>query len=158
MIRATAAVYVRQLSRTAVRDIVKNGGRGMASLSGGQMLSQLANEFPHMNAVRYEHKNQKYAFKDLEYFAESIACGFTEQGFRPGDKVLSWLPLHFSEQVSHVFFWDGGDLNMCPQGLIGPKEMLSRTCCITVLATTCSYAPFSRILFCHAHFFFFFIL
>ncbi|KAI2492188.1 ligase [Fragilaria crotonensis] len=98
MIRATTAIYVRQLSRTAVRDIVKNGSRGMASLSGGQMLTQLAKEYPHKDAIRYEHKNQKYTFKDLEYFAESIACGFTEQGFRPGDKVLSWLPLHFSEQ------------------------------------------------------------
>ena len=98
--RATAAVYVRRLSQAAVRDIVKNGSRGMASLSGGQMLSQLAKESPHKNAIRYEHKNQKYAFKDLEFYAEAIACGFTEHGFRPGDKVLSWLPLHFSEQVS----------------------------------------------------------
>lgn len=95
-----ASVLVRQLNRPAVRAVLTNGARGMASLSGGQTIAQLAKEFPHMDAVRYEHKNQKFALKDVNHFAESLACGFIEQGFQPGDVVLSWLPEHFSEQVS----------------------------------------------------------
>mmetsp|Transcript_6401 Transcript_6401/g.5232 ORF Transcript_6401/g.5232 Transcript_6401/m.5232 type:complete len:233 (-) Transcript_6401:3-701(-) len=46
-----------------------------------------------------QHKNQKFAYKDVDFNSEAIACGFSEQGFQPGDVVLSWLPDHFSEQT-----------------------------------------------------------
>lgn len=95
-----ATLFARRISRPTVsRAVLAN--RGMASLSGGQAVSQLAEQFPHMDAVRYDHKNQKFAYKDIDHYAESLACGFAEQGFQPGDIVLSWLPEHFSEQVSH---------------------------------------------------------
>jgi non-ribosomal peptide synthetase component E (peptide arylation enzyme) len=74
-------------------------GRGMASLTGGQKVEELAKQLPFKNAIRYEHKNQKYSFKDINQHSEDLACGFLEQGFQPGDIVLSWLPEHFSEQV-----------------------------------------------------------
>jgi len=62
-------------------------------------VAKIAEEFPHMDAVRYLHKNEKFGFKDVDSNAEDIACGFCEQGFQPGDIVLSWLPDHFSEQT-----------------------------------------------------------
>lgn len=102
MTMRAASVVVRTLNRPAVRGVLTNSiSRSMASLSGGQAVAQLAKELPHKDAVRYEHKNQKFAFKDIDFHAESLACGFVEQGFRPGDIVLSWLPDHFSEQVSN---------------------------------------------------------
>jgi acyl-CoA synthetase (AMP-forming)/AMP-acid ligase II len=101
MTMRAASALVRTLNRPAVRGVLANSiSRSMASLSGGQAVAQLAKELPHKDAVRYEHKNQKFAFKDVDFHAESLACGFVEQGFRPGDIVLSWLPDHFSEQVS----------------------------------------------------------
>jgi len=51
-----------------------------------------------MDAVRYEHKNVKWSFKDVNFHSDSLACGLLEQGFQPGDVVLSWLPSHFAEQ------------------------------------------------------------
>jgi acyl-CoA synthetase (AMP-forming)/AMP-acid ligase II len=82
--------------------------RGMASLSGGQRIEELAKKFPYKNAIRYEHKNQKFSFKDIHRHSDDLACGFLEQRFQPGDIVLSWLPEHFSEQVRSfclVSFW-----------------------------------------------------
>lgn len=95
-----ATLFARRISRPAAsRAFIAS--RGMASLSGGQTVAQLAEQFPHMDAVRYDHKNQKFAYKDVDHYSEALACGFVEQGFQPGDIVLSWLPAHFSEQVSY---------------------------------------------------------
>jgi len=79
--------------------------RSMASaaapaVSLGNALKNLAEQMPEKDCVRYEHKNVKWSFKHVEYFADCLATGFVEQGLQPGDKVLSWLPAHFSEQVS----------------------------------------------------------
>lgn len=77
--------------------------RSMASaaapaVSLGNALKNLAEQMPEKDCVRYEHKNVKWSFKHVEYFADCLATGFVEQGLQPGDKVLSWLPAHFSEQ------------------------------------------------------------
>eukprot|EP00545_Synedropsis_sp_CCMP1620_P003056 CAMPEP_0119013116 /NCGR_PEP_ID=MMETSP1176-20130426/7955_1 /TAXON_ID=265551 /ORGANISM="Synedropsis recta cf, Strain CCMP1620" /LENGTH=281 /DNA_ID=CAMNT_0006966171 /DNA_START=14 /DNA_END=859 /DNA_ORIENTATION=+ len=98
-----ATLFARRFSRPAVVSRVVLANRGMASMSGGQAVAQLAEQFPHMDAVRYQHKNQKFAYKDVDHYAESLACGFVEQGFQPGDIVLSWLPEHFSEQTMLQF-------------------------------------------------------
>jgi hypothetical protein len=100
MTMRAASALVRTLNRPAVRGVLANSiSRSMASLSGGQAVAQLAKELPHKDAVRYEHKNQKFAFKDVDFHAESLECVFVEQVFRPGFIVLSWLPDHFSVQV-----------------------------------------------------------
>lgn len=66
----------------------------------GQALAKLAEERPEMDVVRYHHKNVKWSFKHVEFFSDCLATGFLDQGLAPGDVVLSWLPSHFSEQVS----------------------------------------------------------
>jgi len=94
-IRAVALLTNHILRQVPLRSAT----RSLASLSGGQAVAKIADEFPHMDAVRFLHKNQKFAFKDVDTNAEEIACGFCEQGFQPGDIVLSWIPNHFSEQT-----------------------------------------------------------
>ncbi len=66
----------------------------------GQALAKLAEERPEMDVVRYHHKNVKWSFKHVEFFSDCLATGFLDMGLAPGDVVLSWLPSHFSEQVS----------------------------------------------------------
>mmetsp|Transcript_2700 Transcript_2700/g.3196 ORF Transcript_2700/g.3196 Transcript_2700/m.3196 type:complete len:313 (+) Transcript_2700:62-1000(+) len=99
-IRAVALLTNHILRQVPLRSAT----RSLASLSGGQAVAKIADEFPHMDAVRFLHKNQKFAFKDVDTNAEEIACGFCEQGFQPGDIVLSWIPNHFSEQVRRLEF------------------------------------------------------
>jgi len=70
----------------------------MANLSAGSVLEKLAAENPHVDAIRYEHKNVKWTMRHVNYFADALAAGLLDSGLSPGDKVLSWLPLHFSEQ------------------------------------------------------------
>eukprot|EP00567_Pseudictyota_dubia_P005841 CAMPEP_0197449642 /NCGR_PEP_ID=MMETSP1175-20131217/22348_1 /TAXON_ID=1003142 /ORGANISM="Triceratium dubium, Strain CCMP147" /LENGTH=303 /DNA_ID=CAMNT_0042981837 /DNA_START=39 /DNA_END=950 /DNA_ORIENTATION=- len=74
------------------------GSRGMASLSGGDALAKLASDSPHMDVIRYHHKNVKWTLRNVNYYSDALAIGFLDQGLQPGDVVLSWLPLHFSEQ------------------------------------------------------------
>ena len=66
---------------------------------GGQLLSSLTKENPHVNVVRYQHKNRVWTLQHVEYYSEAMAIGFAETGLKTGDVVLSWLPQHFSEQV-----------------------------------------------------------
>lgn len=68
------------------------------SASIGNALKGMAEAMPEMDVVRYEHKNVKWSFKHVEYFADSLATGFLDLGLAPGDVVLSWLPEHFAEQ------------------------------------------------------------
>ena len=70
----------------------------MLASSAGQQLAQLADLWPHADAVRYEHKNIKWTFRELNHFAESLSSGLLESGFEPGDAILSWLPSHIAEQ------------------------------------------------------------
>lgn len=76
-----------------------------AAASAGNILSNLAKESPHVDVVRYEHKNRTWTLKHVEFFSEALAIGLAENGLIPGDTVLCWLPLHFSEAVSFVLFY-----------------------------------------------------
>ena len=76
--------------------------RGLASLSGGSILTNLATENPYKDVVRYEFKNRKWNLQHVEFYSEALAIGLLENGLQPGDVVLSWLPAHFSESVRHV--------------------------------------------------------
>ena len=71
-----------------------------ASATAGQTLASLASDSPHKEVIRYEHKNVKWTLSHVEYFADCLAVGLLENGLAPGDAMLSWLPSHFSEQVS----------------------------------------------------------
>ncbi|KAL7482168.1 hypothetical protein ACHAW6_007862 [Cyclotella cf. meneghiniana] len=72
--------------------------RGMATISAGDALARLATDHPHMEIIRYEHKNVKWTLKHVNYYSDALACGFLDAGLQPGDVVLSWLPEHFAEQ------------------------------------------------------------
>lgn len=74
--------------------------RGVATLSGGSILTQLAAENPYKDVVRYEFKNRKWNLQHVDYYSDALAIGLLENGLQPGDVVLSWLPAHFSESVS----------------------------------------------------------
>jgi len=78
--------------------VIKESRRSMATVSAGHALRNLANQNPHVDVIRYEHKNVKFTMSHVNHFADSLAVGFLSSGLAPGDKVLSWLPLHFSEQ------------------------------------------------------------
>jgi len=75
-----------------------SSSRPIATLSAGDALAEIAKSFPNMDAVRYEHKNVKWSFKHIDYHSDALANGLLDYGFVPGDRVLSWLPLHFCEQ------------------------------------------------------------
>jgi len=67
-------------------------------VTAGDALSRLASENPHVDVIRYDHKNVKWTLKHVNFFADALACGLLGTGLQPGDVVLSWLPLHFAEQ------------------------------------------------------------
>lgn len=75
------------------------GNRAFAA-SAGSLLTELTKENPHVDVVRYEHKNRKWSLNHVDYYSEALAIGFLETGLRPGDSVLCWLPSHLSESVS----------------------------------------------------------
>ena len=62
-------------------------------------MASLAAASPHVDVVRYEHKNVKWTLSHVDKNSEALAVGFIENGLRPGDVVLSWLPQHFGEEV-----------------------------------------------------------
>jgi hypothetical protein len=70
-----------------------------AAVVGGQWLSKLTQENPHINVVRYHYKNRVWTLQHVEYYSEALAIGLVETGLKQGDAVLSWLPQHFAEQV-----------------------------------------------------------
>ena len=70
-----------------------------ATTSAGAALASLAAASPHVDVVRYEHKNVKWTLSHVDKNSEALAVGFIENGLRPGDVVLSWLPQHFGEEV-----------------------------------------------------------
>lgn len=101
--RGTAPAQRRALpAASSLRATVTQGMplRAFASASAGNQLADLTKENPHVDVVRYEHKNRKWSLNHVDYYSEALAIGFLETGLRPGDAVLSWLPLHFSESVS----------------------------------------------------------
>lgn len=68
-------------------------------MAAGQILTQLATDHKYAEAIRYDWKNVKWTYHHIDYFSDALATGLIETGIAPGDVVLSWLPLHFSEQV-----------------------------------------------------------
>ena len=103
---------LRQFSRQAVRAGISRGSekavRPVAGVlatqarsmsAAGAALETLAIESPHVDVVRYEHKNLKYTLKHVDHHAMALAVGLLESGLAPGDAVLSWLPSHFAEEV-----------------------------------------------------------
>lgn len=71
----------------------------LTSTSAGASLAALASESPHVEVVRYEHKNLKMTLKGVDHNASALAAGLIDCGLVPGDVVLSWLPSHFAGQV-----------------------------------------------------------
>jgi hypothetical protein len=86
-------------SATAAAVLMKQQQQRFLSV-GGEMIRALKNENPHVEAVQYEHKTQKFTVAHVDYFSEAIAVGLVENGLIPGDVVLHWLPQHFAETVS----------------------------------------------------------
>ena len=78
----------------------ENTRRGMATISAGDAPARLASDHPHQEIIRYEHKNVKWTLKHVNYYSDALACGLLDAGLKPGDVMLSWLPLHVAEQVS----------------------------------------------------------
>jgi hypothetical protein len=97
---ATASLSNNVVNRSPVLNTHQT--RGMATISAGDALARLATDHPHMEIIRYEHKNVKWTLKHVNYYSDALACGFLDAGLQPGDVVLSWLPDHFAEQVSLI--------------------------------------------------------
>jgi len=93
---ATACSYTN-IPSTNIRGLVTQTNP-KASATAGQTLAELASANPHVEVIRYEHKNVKWTLRHVEFFADSLAVGLLENGLEPGDAILSWLPSHFSEQ------------------------------------------------------------
>jgi hypothetical protein len=81
-------------------ETLKNAeNRTFASLAAGDALTLIADDNPHLEAIRYEYKNVKATYNKVNSWADMLATGLVEQGLIKGDVVLSWLPSHFVEQV-----------------------------------------------------------
>jgi non-ribosomal peptide synthetase component E (peptide arylation enzyme) len=97
-------MFLRQITRQApritkfLRPATALACRTMSTTAGAS-LAELAAESPHVDVVRYEHKNLKLTLKGVDYNADALAAGLLDCGLVPGDVVLSWLPSHFAEQV-----------------------------------------------------------
>uniref|UniRef100_A0A6U1YWV1 AMP-dependent synthetase/ligase domain-containing protein n=1 Tax=Trieres chinensis TaxID=1514140 RepID=A0A6U1YWV1_TRICV len=96
--RRGPAISVSASSVSRMATVDRSSVRTAATLSAGDALTKLATELPHKDVIRYQHKNIKWSLKHVDYHSDSLANGFIDYGFQPGDKVLSWLPLHFGEQ------------------------------------------------------------
>lgn len=102
MLRTVGRSLTRVATRTTVRASVARAMSSAAApaVAGGQELERLTSNLPHLDVVRYEHKNRVWSMNHVQYYSEALAIGLLENGLQKGDKVLSWLPDHFSEQVS----------------------------------------------------------
>ena len=83
---------------------------------GGEILFNLCQDNPYKDAVRFDWKNNKYTYKELNFHSMGLAAGFLETGLLPGDTVLSWLPVHFAEQVRIVTFFKIAKYTCCGGG------------------------------------------
>jgi hypothetical protein len=102
---ATAVPHMRHLSTATAKKASSKSKSSVATPPpGGQKLATMTAENPHIDVVKYEHKNRTWTLNHVDYFSKALAIGFTENGLQPGDVVLSWLPEHFSEQASTVQF------------------------------------------------------
>jgi hypothetical protein len=92
-----AATLAARSSR-ALAPTTRLASRSLSTAVGAQ-LQALTTEYPHLDVVRYEHKNRVWSLQHVQYYSDALAIGLMENNLQPGDVVLSWLPEHFSEQV-----------------------------------------------------------
>jgi hypothetical protein len=98
--RATSKMaFLSTAAASAAAAAKKSSTAAAAAVVGGQWLSKLTQENPHINVVRYHYKNRVWTLQHVEYYSEALAIGLVETGLKQGDAVLSWLPQHFAEQV-----------------------------------------------------------
>lgn len=83
------------IRRSAIRCIA---ARSFAAAAGHQ-LTQMTAQLPHLDVVRYEHKNRTWSLHHTDYYSDALATGLMEFGLKQGDIILSFLPEHLSEQV-----------------------------------------------------------
>lgn len=98
-LRGTASRFVATSPRLSKLHASAQALRAFASTSAGNVLTALTKENPHVDVVRYKHKNRKWSLNHVDYWSDALAIGFLETGLQSGDAVLSWLPLHFSETM-----------------------------------------------------------
>ncbi|EEC47901.1 predicted protein [Phaeodactylum tricornutum CCAP 1055/1] len=92
-----AATLAARSSR-ALAPTTRLASRSLSTAVGAQ-LQALTTEYPHLDVVRYEHKNRVWSLQHVQYYSDALAIGLMENNLQPGDVVLSWLPEHFSEQM-----------------------------------------------------------
>merc|ERR1719199_702218 len=84
---------------TLVRRLAPGAARTLRSAAGRcRPMATLSEASPHVDVVRYSHKNVKWTLSKVDAYSEALAVGFVENGLRPGDAVLSWLPAHYGEE------------------------------------------------------------
>ena len=96
--RFARAVAVRSVNTTTSSTIMARS----TTTTGGKLVSVLKTENPYVDVVQYQHKNRTWTTHHVDYYSEAVAIGIAEQGFIPGDVLLSWLPAHFQESVGGV--------------------------------------------------------
>jgi non-ribosomal peptide synthetase component E (peptide arylation enzyme) len=91
---------ISKTATTAVPTVLsrqRGSNRGLSSVA--TQLQSLTAENPYTDVVHYTHKNRTWSMQHVDYYSTALAIGLTENGLTVGDKVLSWLPHHFAEQV-----------------------------------------------------------
>lgn len=103
---ARRAIHGRPSMRASTSQIsCAMNTREMSSAAGATLLEQLAVESPHVDVIRYEHKNVKFTLQNVDANSSALAYGLLESGLKPGNVVLSWLPSHFAEEVCFVLIY-----------------------------------------------------
>jgi hypothetical protein len=70
------------------------------SIAGGDYIKLLVADNPYLDVVQYTHRNRFFSVRTIDYNAEALAIGIVENGFIPGDIILSYLPEHLNETVN----------------------------------------------------------
>jgi non-ribosomal peptide synthetase component E (peptide arylation enzyme) len=95
--KTAAAAAAASLSRVGGGSVSATFyGRSLSSVA---QLQALTAENPYTDVVHYTHKNRTWSMQHVDYYSTALAIGLAENGLTVGDKVLSWLPQHFAEQV-----------------------------------------------------------
>ena len=56
----------------------------------GELLTQLAHDYPQQDALVYPDRSLRYNFRELEDYARQLARGLLDLGIRRGDRVALW--------------------------------------------------------------------
>ena len=97
-IRSLARHHSTKAKKAPAPDAAAAGAA--AAGTAASLLAKLTADLPYLDVVRYTHKQRVWSLQHVHYYSEALAIGLMENGLQPGDIVLSWLPDHFSEQVS----------------------------------------------------------